>query len=270
MENIVFLIAGIIVIVGVVFFMTLKNSSEKKIKKSEDKNENNNLPDYGSLINLKKCPKCNTTVREKVKICPHCGHKFPKPTKPKSTINHIKYEKYCPDCGRDFMKTAVKCNYCGNTKLEDRKYKNKKIVTKHINKNGLSFDYPDYYDIGNYPSSDEYHQSIVALSHRERKCEIYIMEYRPNHFDNRARHNPSLLKEYLKMQGYTFISEKKEEQNCFTADIHSQLGKLKTTIVFNFNYSNAIMIVGNIPGNSYYYKLIKDIKIINKTIELVE
>ena len=165
----------------------------------------------------KTCPHCNKTVNRVAKNCPYCNYKF---------INHrfdeqielpetsrqalgIKYEKYCPNCGSDYMKTAVKCNYCGNTKLEDLKYKNKKIVTKHINKNGLSFDYPDYYDIGNYPSSDEYHQSIVALSHRERACELYIMEYRPNHFDNKAKTNPRLLKEYLKMQGYTYISEKK-------------------------------------------------------------
>ena len=43
------------------------------------------------------------------------------------------------------------------------------VNTRHINKNGLSFDCPDYYDIGKYPSSDEAHKSMVALSKHDRE-----------------------------------------------------------------------------------------------------
>lgn len=139
------------------------------------------------------------------------------------------------------------------------------VNIKHINKNGLSFECPDYYDIGNFPSSDEVHKSIVALSKDSRICEIYVMEYEDIHFDNNAKRNTFLLKKYLKLQRYENVIENRNLPYCFNAIVNSEFGKIRTTILFNFDFENVIMIVGNIsPGANY--DCINDIKIINESI----
>lgn len=74
-----------------------------------------------------------------------------------------------------------------------------------------------------------------------------------------------LLKEYLKMQGYEHIRENKNIPYCFNAKVNSQLGKIKTSILFNFDKTNVIMIVGNIsPGSNYDCTV--DMEIINNSI----
>lgn len=175
---------------------------------------------------------------------------------------------YCPNCQKELEEHIKICPFCDYDLVtkEIGPYGTKNIQnTRLINKNTLSFECPNYYDIGNYPSSDEIYKSIVALSKRDRKCEIYVMEYRDIHFDNAAKRNPFLLKEYLKLQGYENVIENRNLPYCFNARINSQLGKLKTTILYNFNYSNVITIVGNTNMNSNY-NCINDIKIINDTI----
>ena len=140
------------------------------------------------------------------------------------------------------------------------------VNTRHIDKNSLSFDCPDYYDIGKYPSSDEAHKSIVALSKHDRKCELYIMAYRKNKFDNNAKRNSYLLKEYLKLEGYTNITENKNLHYCFNANVYNHLGNINTKIAFNFDHNDVIMIVGNVMSSSSY-DCTKDIKIILETLQ---
>ena len=112
------------------------------------------------------------------------------------------------------------------------------VNTRHINKNGLSFDCPEYYDIGSYPSSDESYSSIVALSKNDRTSEIYVMKYRDYAFDNNAKRNTFLLKEYLKMKGYENITEHRSLPYCFNAYAYSGVGRIKTTILFLINYNS--------------------------------
>ena len=133
---------------------------------------------------------------------------------------------------------------------DKKKYENMK--TKYIQKNDLSFNYPEYYDIGNYPSSDGIHKSIVALSKNDRKCEIYVMEYEYAHFDPNARLNSNFLKKYLKMQGYTNVKDNKSLPYFFNARINSEKGKINSKIAFCFNYPDVIMIVGNTLHNTNY------------------
>ena len=173
-------------------------------------------------------------------------------------------KKRCPNCGREVNEIAVNCGFCGYS-FNSGTTGGTRMNTRHINKNGLSFDCPDYYDIGSYPSSDEFHKSIVALSKSDRTCEIYVMEYKPIHFDNNARMNTPLLKEYLRVQGYSNISENRSLPYCFNARINSGVGMLNTKIVYNFDYQDVIMIVGNtVPGSSY--NCINDMKVINDTV----
>lgn len=138
------------------------------------------------------------------------------------------------------------------------------VNIRKINKNGLCFDCPDYYDIGRYPDSDEVYQNIVALSKNDRECEIYVMEFRWHTFDNNARKNPFLLKQYLKMQGYNDIVENGNLPYSFNAIISTEFGMIKTTILFNFNYENVITVVGNVLIISDY-DCTNDIKIINNS-----
>lgn len=182
--------------------------------------------------------------------------------------------KFCPICGTKVEKPTIRCIHCGKSfmNLKNKAHndiqitnKNSYIATKHIDKNGLSFDYPEYYDIGNYPSSDDNHKSIVALSKRDRKCELYITVYKKNNFDNNAIRNNYLLKEYLKQDGYTNITENKKLPFCFNANKNHQMDNIKTTIVFNFKYNDVIMIVGNIIPSSNY-DCIDDLKIIEKSV----
>ena len=141
------------------------------------------------------------------------------------------------------------------------------VNTRHIEKNGLSFECPDYYDIGKYPSSDEAHKSMVALSKHDRKCELYITVYRKNKFDNNAKRNTALLKSYLQLQNYKNVSINKKLPYCFNATVSHHMGNIKTTIVYDFNHGdNVIMIVGNLMPSSNY-DCIGDIKIILDSLQ---
>lgn len=94
---------------------------------------------------------------------------------------------------------------------------------------------------------------------------MYITVYKRNNFDNNAKRNNYLLKEYLKQDGYTNITENKELPFCFNADKNHHMDNIKTTIVFNFDYNDVIMIVGNIMPSSNY-DCIDDLKVIGKSI----
>ncbi len=173
--------------------------------------------------------------------------------------------KYCPECNAQINKVAKKCPYCNYTFKIEKKIKKNPITTKFIEKNGFSFNYPDYYDIGDVESGNEVFKTIVALSKNDRECEIYVMEYRISTFDKNAKRNPFLLKEYLKMQGYINVMENKRLSNCFDAIAYSEIGEIKTTIKYNFKHNNVIMIVCNRLLYSNH-DCIEDIRIINESV----
>lgn len=141
------------------------------------------------------------------------------------------------------------------------------VSKRHIEKNGLSFDCPDYYDIGNYPSSDKAHKSMVALSKHNRECEIYVTVYRKNAFDSNAKRNMNLLERYLQMLNYKNISIDRRLPYCFNATVNHAMGNIKTTIVYNFDHDDVVMIVGNLKPNSRY-DCIDDIRMILDTLRL--
>ena len=228
-------------------------------------NNSNNETTYVYTGGKKRCPNCGREINEIAVNCGFCGYCFSSGTKPHETYTNTIGKKRCPNCGREISEIAVNCGFCGYSFNSGTATGGNRMNTRHINKNGLSFDCPDYYDIGSYPSSDEFHKSIVALSKNDRTCELYVMEYKPIHFDNNARMNSSLLKEYLKMQGYTNITENRSLPYCFNARINSGVGMLNTKIVYNFDYQDVIMIVGNtVPGSTY--NCINDMKVINDTV----
>ena len=144
------------------------------------------------------------------------------------------------------------------------------VNTRHIDKNGFSFDCPDYYDIGKNQSSDENHKSIVALSKQDRDCEIYVMAYRKNNFDNNAIRNMDLIKEYLQSEDlqskkYTNITINKNLPYCFNANVMFNGINVKSTLAYDFNHNYVIVVVGNLKP-PYDYDCTKDIQIILKTV----
>ena len=146
----------------------------------------------------------------------------------------------------DQVVTNKELDYCRDIK----KYEN--MDTKYIEKNDLLFNYPKYYSLGNYPSSDGVHKSIVALSKDDRTCEIYVMEYEYAHFDVNIRLDAKLIKKFLQIQGYTNIKNNKSLPYFFNAKINSEKGKINSKIAFCFDYPDVIMIVGNTLQNSNY------------------
>lgn len=212
----------------------------------------------GNMDNVIDC-ECGKSYNQRHhNICPFCGLPVGMSPNPEKIFD-------C-SCGCSFdLRLNDSCPECGQV---PEILKN----TKHIIKNGLSFNYPEYYDIGSYPDSDEVHKSIVALSKNDRTCELYIMEYRSIHFDDHARRRKYLLREYLKQQGYSSISENSGLPYCFNAVINSEFGQIMSTISYNFNYNDVIMIVANTQYNQWkdMYDPTNDIKIINDTIVLIE
>lgn len=216
-----------------------------------------------SGVNWKNCPNCGHRINEVAKKCPYCNHEFAGYASSNSSYTSSSGSKYCPECGHRLNESAINCGFCGYSFSSDASVGNIMTNTRHINKNGLSFDCPEYYDIGSYPSSDEAYSSIVALSKNDRQSEIYVMKYRNHAFDNNAKRNTFLLKEYLKMKGYENITEHRSLPYCFNAYAYSEVGRIKTTILYNFDYPYVINIVGNTISN---YDLTEDMRIINNTI----
>lgn len=218
----------------------------------------------------KKCPYCGRELNVSAINCGFCGHSFNIKTVPSNqtvhsnkTYNYYASKKKCPNCGRKINESAINCGFCGYSFSGGAGTEGIRKNTRHINKNGLSFDCPEYYDIGKYPSSDEAYSSIVALSKNDRTSEIYVMRYRDAAFDKNSKRNMFLLKEFLKMRGYEDVTEHTSLPYCFNAYAYSEVGRIKTTILFNFDYSYVINIVGNTISN---YDMTDDIRIINDTI----
>ena len=185
----------------------------------------------------------------------------------KSRKQHKLEWKNCPECNKKINKVANKCPYCNYVFKKDTKefkLKTNPINTKFAEKDGFSFNYPDYYDIGIFETNEVF-KTLVGLSKKDEECEIYVMEYRISTFDKQFKRNSHLLKEALKMQGYMNVFENKKLPYCFDAIANSEIGYIKTTILYNFRYPNVIMIVGNRLPNSNY-DCIEDMKIINMSV----
>lgn len=67
--------------------------------------------------------------------------------------------KYCPRCNSKLDKRTPICPACGYSYIKLNNGTDRTTIL-----NGLSFECPDNYRIGNYPTSDGAHKSIVALS----------------------------------------------------------------------------------------------------------
>lgn len=202
--SIILIIAIIlIIVVGCALLCGSNSNNSQNSHVSNQAKRPANTLNKTSGIKWKNCPNCNHRINEVAKKCPYCNYEYPGYSSSNFKYTSHNKSKYCPECGHRLNGSAINCGFCGYSFNNRTAPGGTRMNTRHINKNGLSFDCPDYYDIGSYPSSDEFHKSIVALSKNDRTCEIYVMEYKPIHFDDNARRNTRLLKEYLRVQGYT-------------------------------------------------------------------
>ena len=138
--------------------------------------------------------------------------------------------------------------------------------TRHVNKNGLSFECPDYYEIGKYPNSDESYKAIVALSKHDRECEIYVLVHRKSTFDKNAINNMELIKKYLQLKNYSNITINNNLPYCFNTNTNFNGINVKSTISFDFNHNDVISVVGNVRYSSNY-DCTKDLQIILNSVK---
>lgn len=180
--------------------------------------------------------------------------------------------KICPSCNHQLNEVAKKCPYCDydfeENDFSDFEFDIESITTKSVKNNGLSFECPDYYDIGNFKSRDEVYKSIVVLSKNDGECELFVMEYKLSTFDIKAKKNVSLLRKYLNLQGYEMIVQNKSFPYCFDAIMNTEMGEIKTTILYNFETYKVFMIVANMLPYSNY-NCLNDLKIIYDTISSI-
>lgn len=96
------------------------------------------------------------------------------------SIESTREWKCCPKCNKKINVVAKKCPYCDYQIMiqKDNDYEfDTTSSTKYIEKNGFSFNYPEYYDIGAVESKNEIFKTIVGLSKNDdRTCEIYVTE----------------------------------------------------------------------------------------------
>ena len=93
----------------------------------------------------------------------------------------------------------------------------KMVKTRYVKYNDLSFECPDYYDIGNFPSSDEVYKSIVALSKTNReytrksqKIHNYINKFKlsyRNYINSIEESKNEMLKKYECDDNYVSLYE---------------------------------------------------------------
>lgn len=117
----------LIVVVGVNCVLAAESDKKDEInKKDEPKNKNvnpNKLSITSSNLQFKRCPKCHTALRKKIKKCPQCGHEMGGPIKTESKSNkrkrifHKKRTaddawKTCPECGRRVYHAVKECPHC--------------------------------------------------------------------------------------------------------------------------------------------------------------
>ena len=208
----------------------------------------------------------NYTIQNNIQLCISAVNKI---------NDHIGRDtdfKMCPSCGHQINDVAKNCPYCNHQFLYDDfsnfEFDTTSITTKSVKNNGLSFEFPDYYEIGNFKSQDEVYKSIVALSKNDGKCELFVMEYKISTFDTKAKKNLPLLRKYLNLQGYKNVFQNKSFPYCFNATINTEMGEIKTTILFNFETYKVFMIVANMLPYSNY-NCLNDLKIIYDSISSI-
>jgi len=94
------------------------------IKKTDEKNINNNLKTNTAVTSLKKCPSCNSIIDDDSDFCSFCGTKY-------FTVSNIKCSVcgaiisdndtlFCTSCGAKLV--SKKCKNCGVSLDEDDDY----------------------------------------------------------------------------------------------------------------------------------------------------
>ncbi len=187
--------------------------------------------------------------------------------------------KFCPECGAKVDKPTIRCMHCGkpfvdlnaapNEGIIQTTNKNILIETKHIDKEGLSFDYPEYYLIASIPPNVP--DCVVALSKDDGLCDIMIevssapkIPYQEGLFEKR-------YKEYIKNLGFydfTVIHGFGPNKTCVQTYSNTDLGIVKSTVYFDLNYARDLRITLNTLVQ-YDYDCMDDLKVIAKNLKYI-
>jgi len=184
--------------------------------------------------------------------------------------------KFCPECGAKVEKPTIRCMHCGkpfvdlnvseNTNIIQTTNKSINIPTKHVNKNGLSFNYPDYYLEANIPPNAP--DCVVALAKDDGLCDIMVevssapkMQYQEGIFEKN-------YEEYIKNLGFynfTTIHGFGPNKTCVQAYSNTDMGIVKSTIYFDLNYNKDLRITLN-SLEQYDYDCMDDLKVIAENL----
>lgn len=187
--------------------------------------------------------------------------------------------KFCPKCGTKIEKPTIRCMHCGkpfvdlnvapNGGIIQTTNKNIQLKTKHIDKDGLSFDYPEYYLIANIPPNAP--DCVVALAKDDGLCDILVevssapkIQYQEGIFENN-------YKEYISNLGFydfTVIHGFGPNKTCVQAYSNTDMGVVKSTIYFDLNYNKDLRITLN-SLMQYDYDCMDDLKVISKNLQYI-
>lgn len=185
--------------------------------------------------------------------------------------------KFCPECGTKIEKPTIRCMHCGKPFVDLNDAPNEGIIqttnkkiqieTKHVDKEGLSFDYPDYYLMANIPPNNP--DCVVALAKDDGLCDIMVevssapkMQYQEGIFEKKFEEHIGNLGFY----DFTVIHGFGPNKACIQAYSNTDMGVVKTTTYFDLNYNKDLRVVLNTLVQ-YDYDCIDDLKVIAKNLE---
>ena len=182
---------------------------------------------------------------------------------------------FCEECGFKITKDAKFCSNCGTSLVEfdnstndDTQNTSEVSPTsiKHIQKDGLSLDYPDYYLIANIPRNAP--DCVVALAKNDGKCDVMIevspaskIQYQEGTFERK-------YKNYIKDLGFydmTVIQGFGPDETCVQAYSTNGTDIIKSVIYFNFKFKKDIRITLNSLKKDNY-NCMNDLKVMSNKI----
>ena len=139
------------------------------------------------------------------------------------------------------------------------------ISKKHIEKKGVSFDFPDYYLVANIPSNTP--DCVIALAKNDGGCDIMVEvsnELKISYVQGTFEKN---YEEYIKKLGFydmEVIHGFGKLRTCVQAYYNHEKGVMKSIIYFDFRYKKDLRITLNTLDLDY--NPMTDLKIISDSI----
>lgn len=250
---------------GTAVGIKIPKKQKKKRKKNPQSKTDNNKPKNVTLQN----EDIKTPINQENNAQQDIQSENDNSTLPSDEIN------FCPECGFKITNNANFCSNCGTSLVEfdnslndDSQNISEALPTsiEHIQKEGLSLDYPGYYLVANIPSNAP--DCVVALAKNDGKCDVMIevspaskIPYQEGTFERK-------YKNYIKDLGFydmTVIQGFGPNETCVQAYSTNGTDIIKSVIYFNFKFKKDIRITLNSLKKDNY-NCMNDLKVISSNI----